>query len=133
MGTYLVTLPQFAASFLASIAALSAALAIYVWITPIREFALIEDGNAAAAISLAGALIGLVIPIASAIAHSRDLVDLLVWSLVALAVQLAAHAAVTFSWRGIAARIAAGSHAHAVALGSVTIAVGVLNAACLTT
>lgn len=133
MQIYLSTLPLFALSFVASLAALAVAIAIYVWITPVREFALIEEGNSAAAISLSGALIGLVIPIGSAIAHSRDLVDLLVWSLVALVAQLAVHASVSFCWRGIARRIAEGSHAHAIALGALTIAVGVLNAACLTT
>jgi len=130
---YLATLPQFALSFLASLVALAVALAIYVWITPTREFALIDEGNSAAAISLSGALIGLVIPIGSAVAHSRDLVDLMVWSLVALVAQLAAHTLVTLCWRGIAQRIAEGSHAHAIALGAFTIAVGVLNAACLST
>jgi len=130
---YLATLPQFALSFVASLVALAVALAVYVWITPIREFSLIEEGNSAAAISLSGALIGLVVPIGSAIAHSRDVVDLLVWSLVALVAQLAAYAAVCACWRGVARRIAEESHAHAIALGSLSIAVGVLNAACLTT
>ena len=133
MGIYLATLPQFASAFLASLAALALALAIYVAITPVREFSLIEAGNSAAAISLAGALLGLVIPIGSAIAHSRDLVDLLVWSLVALVAQLIVYAIVSACWRGVARRIAEGSHAHAIALGAIAIAVGVLNAACLTT
>ncbi len=133
MGTYLATLPQFGLSYVASLAALAVALAIYVAITPIREFSLIEEGNSAAAISLSGALIGLVIPIGSAIAHSRDLIDLLVWSLVALAAQLIVYAIVAACWRGVSGRIAEGSHAHAIALGAIAVAVGVLNAACLTT
>ena len=41
-------------------------LAIYVRITPYREFALIRAGNVAAAASLSGALLGFVIPLASA-------------------------------------------------------------------
>lgn len=133
MGTYLATLPQFATAFAASLVALAVAIAIYVAITPVREFALIEAGNSAAAISLAGALLGLAIPIGSAIAHSRDLFDLLVWSLVALLAQLIVYAVVCGLWRGLARRIAEGSHAHAIALGAIAVAVGVLNAACLTT
>ena len=38
---------------------------IYIWITPYHEFALIRDGNAAAAISLGGALVGFSLPLAS--------------------------------------------------------------------
>ena len=131
--SYLATLPQFALAFVASLAALAVAIAIYVAITPIREFAQIEAGNAAAAISLAGALFGLVLPIGSAIVHSRDLIDLLVWSLVALVAQLIVYAVLCACWHGVARRVAEGSHAHAIALGAIAIAVGVLNAACLTT
>jgi putative membrane protein len=131
--TYLSTLPQFLTSFVASMATLAFAIAIYVLITPIREFSLIATGNAAAAISFAGAVLGLVIPIASVVAHSRDLVDLLVWSLVALVVQLAIHLALERGWRDVTAQIEKGSHAHAIVLAVAAIAVGVLNAACLTT
>lgn len=132
MGSYLVTLPQFASAFLASLAALALAIAAYVSITPIKEFAEIEEGNTAAAITLAGALLGLASAIASAIAHSRDLVDLLVWSLIALVAQIAVYAIVTAVWRGVGRRVAEGSHAHAIALAAIAVAVGLINAACLT-
>jgi len=57
--TYLTTLPDFALAFGASLLALGVAIAIYVLVTPIREFTLVEEGNNAAAISLGGALLGL--------------------------------------------------------------------------
>jgi len=129
---YLVTLPQFALAFLASLVALGVAIALYVMVTPIREFALVDEGNSAAAISLGGAVLGLAAPIASAIAHSRDLVDLLVWSLIALVAQLLVYLALALIWRGLPQRIAEGSHAHAAALAAIAVAVGLLNAACLT-
>lgn len=130
--TYLTTLPNFALAFGASLLALGVAIAIYVVVTPIREFTLVEQGNNAAAISLGGALLGLAAPIASAIAHSRDLVDLLVWSLVALVAQLLVHVAVNLCWRGVSRQIAAGSHSHAIVLAALSVAVGLVNAACLT-
>ena len=40
-----------------------AALALYLWITPHDEFALIRAGNESAAISLGGAAIGLAVPL----------------------------------------------------------------------
>ncbi len=130
--TYLTTLPDFALAFGASLLALGVAIAIYVLVTPIREFTLVEEGNNAAAISLGGALLGLAAPIGSAIAHSRDLVDLLVWSVVALVAQLLVYVAVNLCWRGLSRQIAEGSHAHAIVLAALSVAVGLVNAACLT-
>jgi len=77
-------------------------------------------------------VLGLAAPIASAIAHSRDLVDLLVWSLIALVAQLLVYLALALIWRGLPQRIAEGSHTHAAALAAIAVAVGLLNAACLT-
>jgi putative membrane protein len=124
--------PTFPLAFGASLAALGLAIAIYVMVTPIREFTLVEQGNNAAAISLGGALLGLAAPIGSAIAHSRDLVDLVVWSLVALVAQLLVHVAVNLCWRGVSRQIAEGSHSHAIVLAALSVAVGLVNAACLT-
>jgi uncharacterized membrane protein YjfL (UPF0719 family) len=55
---------------------------------PYREIALIREGNAAAAASLSGAILGFVLPLASAITHSVSLLDMAVWGLIALVVQL---------------------------------------------
>ena len=61
---------------------------IYVLLTPWKEFALVKDGNAAAGLALAGAIAGLAIPIASCLASSVTLIDLVVWGIVALLIQL---------------------------------------------
>ena len=42
---------------------------IYQWVTPYHEHTLIREGNTAAAIALGGALIGYVLPLASALSH----------------------------------------------------------------
>src|SRR5437660_8031062 len=64
---------------------------IYVLITPWREFALIRAGNSAAATALVGALLGFCLPLANTIAHSVSLTDVVLWALVALAVQVIVH------------------------------------------
>src|SRR3954470_24454802 len=64
---------------------------IYVLITPWREFRLIRAGNSAAAIALIGALLGFCLPLANTIAHSVSLTDVVLWSLVALVVQVVVH------------------------------------------
>src|SRR6185295_11009993 len=68
-------------------------LAIYVHVTPYREFALIREGNAAAAASLSGSLIGFVLPLASAVIHSVNTWDMALWAAIALVVQIAVYAA----------------------------------------
>ena len=65
-------LPDFLLYFVVALLLLAAFVAIYVRVTPYREFVLIRGGNIAAAISLTGALIGFVLPLASAIARVLD-------------------------------------------------------------
>ena len=69
---------------------LAAPLEIYVRVTPHREFALIREGNIAAAFSLGGAVLGFVIPLGAAVRSSVNLADMAIWGLIALAVQIAA-------------------------------------------
>lgn len=132
--TSLATLPGFLAYLLAGIALLYAAMAIYVRVTPLNEMALIRAGNAGAAITLGGAMIGFSLPIASAFQHSLNLVDAAVWSVVALCVQIAVFFVVAkllgTDWRGAIER---GETAGAILKAAVAIAVGLLNAACLST
>ena len=73
-----------------SLAYLAAFVAIYIRITPYRELQLIREGNMAASFSLSGAILGFIVPLASAIQHSVNLVDMAVWGLVAMVVQIAA-------------------------------------------
>ena len=54
-----------------ALALLAIFAAIYVRVTPYNEIALIREGNMAASISLSGALIGFVLPLASAISPPR--------------------------------------------------------------
>ncbi|HKO68882.1 MAG TPA: DUF350 domain-containing protein, partial [Burkholderiaceae bacterium] len=90
----LAGLPYFAAFFGMSLVLLAVCLALYVVITPYPEIKLIREGNAAAATSLGGAVIGFALPLASVVVNSVSLLDMLLWSAVALIVQLAAFASV---------------------------------------
>ncbi|MEC7933687.1 MAG: DUF350 domain-containing protein, partial [Pseudomonadota bacterium] len=60
------------------------ALALYLWITPHDEFALIRAGNEAAAISLGGAAIGLAVPLGFCLAGSVNVWDVVIWGSVTL-------------------------------------------------
>jgi putative membrane protein len=107
-------------------------LAIYVQVTPYREFALIRAGNTAAAASLSGSLLGFVLPLASTVVHSVNLWDMALWAAIALAVQIVVYLAVRALMPDIVRHIADGKAAAGVFLGVVSLAAGIVNAACMT-
>ncbi|WP_237216066.1 DUF350 domain-containing protein [Falsiroseomonas oryziterrae] len=131
--TSLATLPGFLAYLATGILLLTAAMAIYIRVTPYNEITLIRANNVGAAVTLGGAMIGFCMPIASAFAHSINIVDAAVWSLVALAVQIACFFAVSKLLGDSRAAIERGEVAGAILKASVSVSVGLLNAACLST
>lgn len=128
----LVDFPSFLIYFATAISLLALFVLAYVFITPYREIALIRDGNAAAAASLSGALLGFVLPLASAIAHSRSLFDMAIWGLIALLVQLLAYGLGRLLLPDLARDIPAGRMATGLFIGALSLAIGILNAACMT-
>ena len=128
----LAGLPYFAAFFGVSLLLLTVCLALYVLITPYPEVKLIREGNAAAAVSLGGAIIGFALPLASVVVNSVSLLDMLLWSAVALVVQLAAFAGVRLLVPNIARHVREGQVASGILLGAMAIALGLLNAASMT-
>ena len=125
-------LPNFLIYFALALALLALFVTIYLQVTPYRELELIRGGNVAAAISLSGALIGFILPLASAIAHSVNPVDMVVWALIALILQLIVYALTARLVPHFREAIESGHNAPAVLLAALAIAVGILNAACLT-
>ena len=106
-------------------------LAIYVRITPYREFALIREGNTAASFSLSGSLLGFVIPLSAAVKYSVNLVDMAIWGLIALLIQVVAFVVVKMLIPTLARDITEGKGAVGFFLGSLSLAVGLLSAACM--
>ena len=105
----------------------------YQMITPYRERDLIRQGNTAAAVALIGALIGYVLPLASALSHTVTLVEFVAWALLAGVIQVAAFTLVrVIALPDVKARIENGEVAVGVYLAGVSVVVGVLNAACMT-
>ena len=104
-------------------------LAIYIRVTPYREIQLIREGNSAAAASLSGALIGLVLPLAAAVEHSVNPYDLAIWATIALAVQLLVYAATRLVLPDVGRDIPAGKVASGVFLAAISVGAGILSAA----
>jgi len=129
---YLTGLPLFAAYLGLGLLLLGAFVFIYIRITPYKEIALIRGGNASAAASLGGAIIGFVLPVASSIENSVSLVDMLLWALISLVVQLLAFVIARAMVPGISKNVEEGQLASGIFLGAIAIALGLLNAACMT-
>jgi putative membrane protein len=115
-----------------AVAYFAAYLAIYVRITPYPEIRLIRGGNVAAAYSLSGSALGFAIPLASSVANSVNLVDMALWALIALLVQVCVYIVVRLMIPSIARDISEGHVAQGMFLGALSLAIGVLNAACMT-
>jgi putative membrane protein len=124
--------PAFLTYFAATLAMVVLFIFIYIRITPYPELMLIREGNVAAAASLSGALFGFVVPLAHSVAQSANLVDMLSWGAVAFVVQLLVYLGVRATVPGIVTGIPEGKVAHGVFLGSMSLAAGLLNAACMT-
>ncbi len=125
-------LPPFAVYFAVALIMLAISLGIYVRITPYREIDLIRQGNLAAALSLSGALLGMVFPLAAAIEQSETLMELILWGVISLVVQLLVYVIVRMLVPRLREGIAQGVTAQGLFLGSVSLSVGLLNAACMT-
>ncbi|TCT22137.1 DUF350 domain-containing protein [Thiobaca trueperi] len=101
---------------------------LYTLITPFRERALIAEGNRAAGLVLGGALLSLAIPLAATLATSSLWLDIVLWGLVAVLIQLLTLAIFILLFRGFRAAIEAENIAAALMLVSVQLAIGLLNA-----
>jgi putative membrane protein len=106
-------------------------IATYIRITPYRELTLIREGNMAASFSLSGSILGFIVPLASAVQHSVSLVDMAIWGVIALVVQVAAFVAVKLMIPSITRDIPAGNGAQGFFLGSLSVGVGLISAACM--
>lgn len=132
MTNYLATLPAFLTWFPISIGLLAVFATLYVWMTPWHELRLIRAGNAAAATSFAGALLGYALVLASVLAHAVSRGDLLVWGVIGLLVQvLAFFAARLLLGRDLTRRMEDGQVASGLFLGTISFAAGILNAAAM--
>ncbi|MET1219692.1 MAG: DUF350 domain-containing protein [Glaciecola sp.] len=132
--TSLAGLGSFAAYFISALVLLFVFKLLYTLVTPHDEWTLIKDGqNTAAAIAFGGAVLGFCVALAGAIANSETYIDFLIWAAIALLAQLLAFAALRFTFMPkIAERIENAEMSAGTMLASVSVGVGLLNAACMT-
>lgn len=131
MLEYLATLPAFLAYLGVASALLIGFMAAYVVLTPQRELALIRQGNVSAGVVFGSTVLGFALPLASAIAHSVNLVDLALWGALACMVQALASLLLRLAIRDLRAHVEADRISVAITMASLKLAFGLLNAAAI--
>ena len=102
---------------------------IYILVTPLDQMALIRDGNSAASLSLGGTIVGIALPMAFVLATSVSVIDILLWGVVTVVLQLVAFFITDLMLKNIAGRIEQGDMAAAILLVSIKLTTAAINAA----
>ncbi len=130
--SFLVGFPVLILHSSVTLAMLAMGVFLYVKITPHDEIDLLRAGNSAAAVSLAGAIIGLAIPLAFSMASSVTIWEILIWGPVTLFLQLIAFRLTDLMLKDLPKRITDGEMGAALFLISIKLAVAAINAAAVT-
>ncbi|BCT95112.1 DUF350 domain-containing protein [Lysobacter helvus] len=120
------------AYLVSALAMLAVFVLLYARITRFDEWMLIREGNVAAALSLGGALLGFSCTLAFSIALHASWHLFIVWSLGAMVAQVVAYAIVARAMRQMNQAIHDGNTAMGGLMGTISLGVGIVNAACLT-
>lgn len=126
--------PNFLLYFSVSIVFVLAFKFVYIKLTPYDEWHLIkEEKNTAAAVALSGTFVGYCLAIAGAAKNSVNIVDFMVWGVVAMLAQIIAFGIVRFILLPkVSEHIENDEVPAGIVLAAVSVSVGVLNAACMT-
>ena len=123
--------PTLLLHFSVTMAMLGIGIWAYQLITPWDEIKLIRQGNSAAASSFAGAILGLAIPLAICMATSVGVLDIILWGLVALVIQLLAFRLADLLLKDLPKRIEAGEMGASILVIAVKLSVAFINAAAI--
>ncbi len=108
-------------------------IVVYTRVTRHDELALIKQNSTAAAVACSGSLIGFGLPLASTIVNSVTIVEMVLWGLIALVVQILVYLLIRLPMPRISERIEANEVAAGIWLGACSLVAGILNAASMTT
>jgi putative membrane protein len=132
MMDYLAGIPAFLGYFAIGMIAFAVFTGIYTALTPHKEVELIRAGNLAAVTAFLGALLGFSLPLASAAANSVGVIDYVIWAVIGILAQILAFFVANFTMQRLHEKITAGDMAAGLWGGGIALAVGILNAACMT-
>ncbi|MEM1234198.1 MAG: DUF350 domain-containing protein [Pseudomonadota bacterium] len=132
MFGYAAGLPAFLAYFSAGMTLLLLFAMFYAYATPHKELNLIRQGNQAAVLAYLGAIFGFSLPMASAAAHSVSIGDFIIWAILGGIVQVIAFFIAYATMEDLPKKITDGDVAAGTWTAGIALAIGLLNAACMT-
>lgn len=132
MFGYVAGLPAFLAYFVLGLVFYAAFALVYSALTPQKEMTLIRAGNMAAVTAYLGSILGFGIVLASAAANSVSVVDFIIWSIIGVLAQILAFFIASLTMTKLHERITNGEISAGVWNAGISLAVGLLNAACMT-
>ena len=106
---------------------------VYTRVTRHNELALIKKNSTAAAVAFSGSLIGFALPLASTMINSVNIIELMLWGVIALIVQVLVYLLIRLPMPRISERIQKDEVAAGIWLGTCSLVAGILNAASMTT
>jgi putative membrane protein len=124
--------PLLLAHVAVTLAIFAGAAALYAFLTPHREIQLIRDGNPAAALSFGGVLLALALPLAFALAASTSTLEILLWGVATVVVQLFLFWLTDLVFYGLPQRIREGDIPAAALMAAAKLAVSAILAAAVT-
>ena len=130
--TFLANLSEFLLFFVVASALALFFVFVYTRVTRHDELALIKKNSTAAAVAFSGSLIGFALPLASTMINSVNIIELVLWGLIALIVQVLVYLLIRLPMPRISERIEADEVAAGIWLGACSMVAGILNAASMT-
>ncbi|MCK9372640.1 MAG: DUF350 domain-containing protein [Sulfuricurvum sp.] len=122
---------SFGLFFLTAMAVAVLFLFLYALVTPYDDYQMIfVDNNTAAALGFGGAIVGLCIPLYSALVHSVSYIDFVMWAGVAMSIQLLfAFALTRLSGKySVERHIISGNISVGILMAFMSVSIGLINA-----
>jgi putative membrane protein len=113
-----------------AIVLLAAFMFVYSFTTPYNEFRAVRDNNVAAAVAFSGAILGFIFPLMAAIFYTHSILEMAKWAAITGVVQMVLFQ-VLHKINGCGHCIRERKVAPAILLASMSVAVGMLNAMCI--
>jgi len=131
-GLFWSSLSQFLLFFVAAVVLTLIFVVVYTRITRHNELDLIKQNSKAAALAFSGSLVGFALPLASIMIHTPTVVEMVLWGVVALIIQVLVYLVLRLPMPQLSKRIDEGEIAAGIWLGACSIVGGILNAAAMT-
>ena len=131
MSALITGLPFLVSHLFITLCLLFIGITSYIFLTPIKELKLIKDGNLSASISFSGALLGIGIPLASSLSVSNSILEIIIWGLTAIVLQLLCFKVTDTFLKDLSKRIEDNQLATSILLFSIKISVSLINSAAI--